>query len=106
MNVKDLEKMIKDIDTQPAAMLNDNFLVLPDKIEDKKTASGLFIPTTENNKRIQTGTIICNEENVDENSRIFSDGTKVAFRRFGGEEFTIDGVEYLVISAKDLVAVV
>ena len=33
-------------------------------------------------------------------------GQKVIFRRYGGEEVKVDGVEYLITSYKDVLAVI
>ena len=89
--------------------LADRVLVKPDEAE-QKTASGLYIASNAQEKP-QRGTIVAVGAGKvnDKGERIPMDvkvGDKVLYSKYGGTEVHFKGEEYLIVSARDLLAVV
>jgi len=78
--------------------------------EEETTASGLVIPDTAK-ERPQEGEVIAvgpGRFTEDGSSRVAMDvkaGDRVIYSKYGGTEVKIDGVEYLILSARDVLAV-
>jgi chaperonin GroES len=90
--------------------LGDRVVVKPDSDQDTRTASGLVIPDTAKEKP-QMGTVVAVGPGAlnDEGSRMpmdVSEGDKVLYSKFAGTEVKLEGNEYLVLSSRDLLAVV
>ena len=70
---------------------------------ETKTASGIFIPETASNERPQQGVVeaIGNSEEI-----TVKKGQKVMFKKYSGEEFSIDGKNYVIVKAKEIIAVI
>jgi chaperonin GroES len=98
--------MGKDFSLKP---LEDRIVVKPIE-EEETTASGLVIPDTAK-ERPQEGEVIAvgdGRYTDDGNTRVAMDvkvGDKVIYSKYGGTEVKIDGVEYLILSARDVLAV-
>ena len=77
---------------------------------DQTTASGLVIPDTAKEKP-QEGTVVAvgpGRWNEDGDGRIAIDvkvGDTVIYSKYGGTEVKVDGEEYLILSARDVLAV-
>ena len=70
---------------------------------ETKTASGIFIPETASNERPQQGIV----EAVGTSEKIaVKKGQKVMFKKYSGEEFTVDGKDYVIVKSKEIVAIV
>ncbi|MGV7904009.1 co-chaperone GroES, partial [Mycobacterium kansasii] len=74
------------------------------------TASGLVIPDTAKEKP-QTGTVVAVGEGrvTEQGNRVptgINEGDTVLFSKYGGTEFNYNGEEYLVLSARDVLAVI
>lgn len=90
--------------------LGDRVVVEPDEDQDMRTPSGLVIPDTAKEKP-QMGKVVAvgPGRRNDEGERVpveVGEGDKVLYSKYGGTEVKIDGIEYLVLSANDLLAVV
>ncbi len=90
--------------------LGDRVVVKPDEEQDVRTPSGLVIHDTAKEKP-QMGEVIAVGPGAlnDEGERMPMDvkeGDKVLYSKFAGTEVKIDGVDYLVLSARDLLAIV
>jgi chaperonin GroES len=78
---------------------------------DQTTASGLVIPDTAKEKP-QEGTVVAvgpGRFNEDGDERIPLDitvGDKVIYSKYGGTEVKVEGEEYLILSGRDVLAVV
>ncbi len=68
--------------------------------QEAKTSSGLYLPETAKEKP-QTGVVIAIGD--DETIKVKPDD-KVLFAKYSGTEFKMDGVEYLLLDANDLLA--
>ncbi|RJP50113.1 MAG: co-chaperone GroES [Anaerolineaceae bacterium] len=68
--------------------------------QESKTSSGLYLPETAKEKP-QTGQVVAIGD--DESIKV-KPKDKVLFAKYTGTEFKMDGVEYLLIEANDLLA--
>jgi chaperonin GroES len=89
--------------------LEDKILVQANEAETK-TASGLVIPDTAKEKP-QEGTVVAVGEGrvTEKGNRIPLDvkaGDTVIYSKYGGTEIKYNGTEYLILSARDILAVV
>ena len=76
-----------------------------------KTASGIFLPDTASKEKSVTGTVVAVGPGkvYDNGVRVPVDlkvGDQVYFAKFGGQEVNVDGEKLLLISERDLYAVV
>ena len=89
--------------------LEDRIVVRPVEAE-QVTASGLVIPDTAKEKPQEAEVTAVGPGRVDDKGvRIPVDvavGDKVIFSKYGGTELKFNGEEYLVLSARDVLAVV
>ena len=90
--------------------LEDRIVVRPAEAEEK-TASGLVIPDTAKEKP-QEGTVVAvgpGRWDEDGEKRIpldVSEGDVVIYSKYGGTEIKYNNEEYLILSARDVLAVV
>ena len=82
--------------------LADRVLVKVDKVETK-TASGIIIPDTAQEK---TQTAVVAAVGDDKEKINVSVGQKVMHDKYAGTQIKIDGEEYLILKAGDIVAVI
>ena len=77
---------------------------------EKTTASGLVIPDSAKEKPQEGEVLAVGPGRVDDNgNRVPLDvavGDKVIYSKYGGTEVKYDGEEYLILSARDVLAVV
>ena len=89
--------------------LDDRIVVRPGKSEET-TASGLVIPDTAKEKPQEGEVVAVGPGRIDDNgNRIPLDvavGDKVIYSKYGGTEVKYGGDEFLVLSARDVLAVV
>jgi|SRR5262245_778122 chaperonin GroES len=99
--------MAKDFSLKP---LEDRIVVQANE-GDEMTSSGLVIPDTAKEKP-QEGTVVAVGEgrwDEDGEKRIPVDvkvGDTVIYSKYGGTEVKVEGDEYLILSARDVLAVV
>ncbi len=88
--------------------LEDRIVVQPSDAE-QTTASGLVIPDTAKEKP-QEGTVLAvGPGRFEDGQRIPLDvkvGDRVIYSKYGGTEVKYDGQEYLLLSARDVLAIV
>ena len=87
--------------------LDDRIVVLPNEAE-QTTASGLVIPDTAKEKP-QEGTVLAvGPGRFEDGARVPLDvkvGDKVLYSKYGGTEVKYNGEEYLILSARDVLAI-
>ena len=99
--------MAKDFKLKP---LEDRIIVLPAEAEET-TASGLVIPDTAKEKPVM-GTVVAvgpGKFNENGDARVPVDvavGDTVIYSKYGGTEVKVESDEYLILSARDVLAVV
>jgi len=78
-------------------------------IEEKgTTASGLVIPDTAKERPQEGEVVAVGPGAFEDGQRVPMDvsvGDKVIYSKYGGTEVKIDGTEYLILSARDVLAV-
>ena len=90
--------------------LEDRIVVRPGD-EEETTVSGIVIPDTAKEKP-QEGEVVAvgpGRFNEDGDERVPMDvkvGDKVIYSKYGGTEVKVEGEEYLILSARDVLAVV
>lgn len=82
--------------------LGDRVLIKVKEVETK-TASGLFIPQTAQEKTT-TGTVVAVGD--DKDAIVVKKGQDVMYDKYAGTSIKIDGVEHLIVSSGDLIAIV
>ena len=77
----------------------------------QKTKGGIYLPDTASKERPMEGTVLAvGEGRLDDNGRRVpmhvKAGDKVLFAKYGGTEYKVDDVEYLILSEKDILGVI
>jgi len=89
--------------------LEDRIVVKPNEAETQ-TASGLVIPDTAKEKPQEGKVVATGPGRIDDNgNRVpldVAEGDVVIFSKYGGTEVKYDGQEYLLLNARDILAVV
>ena len=97
--------MAKEFKLKP---LEDRIVVQPGE-EEEMTVSGIVIPDTAKEKP-QEGTVVAvGPGRFEDGARVPLDvavGDKVIYSKYGGTEVKVEGDEYLILSARDVLAVV
>jgi chaperonin GroES len=95
--------MAKDFKLKP---LEDRIVVKASE-GDQTTASGLVIPDTAKEKPQEGKVMAVGPGRFDDGVRVPMDvavGDKVIYSKYGGTEVKVDGEEYLILSARDVLA--
>ena len=104
-----MEKAEVDIVSVNIQPLEDRLVVRPLDAE-QTTASGLVIPDTAKEKPQEGEVLAIGPGRVDDNgNRVPLDvsvGDKVIYSKYGGTEVKFAGEDYLILSARDVLAVV
>lgn len=89
--------------------LEDRIVVRPAEAEER-TASGLVIPDSAKEKPQQGEVIAVGQGRFgDDNERVPMDiavGDTVVYSKYGGTEITVDGEDVLILSARDVLAII
>src|SRR6266511_2033610 len=87
--------------------LGDRIVVKPSE-EEEMTAAGLVIPDTAKERTQEGEVIAAGPGKFEDGQRVPMDvsvGDKVIYSKYGGTEVKIEGVEYLILSARDVLAI-
>jgi chaperonin GroES len=96
--------------TKTIRPLEDRILVRPEEAEET-TASGIVIPDTAKEKP-QEGTVIAvgPGKRSDQSGEIIpvdvKEGDRVIYSKYGGTDVTLNGEDLLILSARDVLAIV
>ena len=88
--------------------LEDRVVVKPSE-EEEMTTSGLVIPDTAKERPQEGEVIAVGPGRFEDCQRVPLDvkvGDKVIYSKYGGTEVKVEGDEYLILSARDVLAVV
>jgi chaperonin GroES len=88
--------------------LEDRIVVKPGE-EEETTVSGIVIPDTAKEKPQEGEVVAVGPGRFDEGARVPMDvkvGDKVIYSKYGGTEVKVEGDEYLILSARDVLAIV
>jgi chaperonin GroES len=89
--------------------LEDRIVVKPLEEDTQKTPSGIIIPDTAKEKPQEGEVVAVGPGRFEDGKRVPMDvkvGDRVLYSKYGGTEVKVDGDEYLVLSARDVLAVV
>jgi chaperonin GroES len=95
----------KDFALKP---LDDRIVVKPGE-EEEKTVSGIVIPDTAKEKPQEGSVVAVGPGRFEEGQRGPLDvavGDTVIYSKYGGTEFKVEGEEYLILSARDVLAII
>jgi chaperonin GroES len=96
--------MAKGFSLEP---LEDRIVVRPLEEETQKTAGGIIIPDTAKEKPQEGEVVAVGPGRFEDGNRVPVDvkvGDKVIYSKYGGTEVKVEGEEYLVLSARDVLA--
>ncbi|KKQ10043.1 MAG: 10 kDa chaperonin [Candidatus Daviesbacteria bacterium GW2011_GWA1_36_8] len=100
------KKSEKKINIKP---LMGYILVEPSEAESK-TASGLYLPETAQEKPAQGKVVAVGDDFFLPNGQVLrapvSVGQKVIYKKWGGDEIKVSGIEYKLVKFEDLMAVI
>jgi chaperonin GroES len=88
--------------------LEDRIVVKPAE-EEETTVSGIVIPDTAKEKPQEGEVIAVGPGRFEDGQRVPLDvkaGDKVIYSKYGGTEVKVEGEEYLILSARDVLAIV
>ncbi len=77
--------------------------------KETKTASGILLPDTAEEKPQEGKVIACGDDTQEEGKTIkcpVKVGDKVIYKKWGGNELKVEGKEFLLIKFDDLMAIV
>jgi chaperonin GroES len=97
--------MAKEFSLKP---LEDRIVVKPGE-EEETTVSGIVIPDTAKEKPQEGEVVAVGPGRFEDGQRVPLDvkvGDKVLYSKYGGTEVKVEGDEYLILSARDVLAVV
>ena len=97
--------MAKEFQLKP---LEDRIVVKPGE-EEEMTVSGIVIPDTAKEKPQEGEVIAVGPGRFEDGARVPLDvavGDKVIYSKYGGTEVKVEGDDYLILSARDVLAVV
>jgi chaperonin GroES len=89
--------------------LEDRVVVKPAEEETQRTPTGIIIPDTAKEKPQEGEVVAIGPGRFEEGKRIPLDvkvGDRVIYSKYGGTEIKVEGDDYLVLSARDLFAIV
>jgi chaperonin GroES len=89
--------------------LGDRVIVKPKEEDDARTPSGLVIPDTAKEKPQLGDVLAVGPGEFQDGERLPMDvsvGDVVVYSKYGGTEVKYEGTEYLILSARDLLAVI
>lgn len=90
--------------------LHDNLLVKP-IAEEQATKAGIILPDTVDKERPEKGEVIAvgPGKPTESGTRLpmtVQAGNKVLFKKYSPDEIKVDGVDYLIISESDILAII
>jgi chaperonin GroES len=88
--------------------LEDRVVVKPEE-EEETTVSGIVIPDTAKEKPQQGLVVAAGPGRFEDGKRVPMDvkaGDKILYSKYGGTEVKVEGEEYLVLSSRDILAIV
>jgi len=89
----------------------EEYVVIKPIVQEEKTSSGIYLPDTAHKDKPQTGTVVAigagrlleNGQRVDSELEV---GETVVFAKYAGSELQFDGVDYVVMKERDILAIV
>jgi len=97
----------KKLTVTPAA----GYLLIEPQEKESKTQGGIYLPDNASGEKPQQGVVLAtgSDEITDDGAKKPSPakvGNLVIYKKWGGNEVKIDGVEYLFVKFEDILAVI
>src|SRR6266498_3296113 len=97
----------KKLNLKPSA----GYLVIEPQEAETKTAGGIYLPDSAAGEKPQQGTVLAvgDDDITDSGAKKKAPakvGEKVIYKKWGGNEVKIDGIEYLFVKFEDILAVI
>jgi chaperonin GroES len=89
--------------------LEDRVVVKPLEEETQRTPTGIIIPDTAKEKPQEGEVVAVGPGRYEDGKRVPMDvkvGDRVIYSKYGGTEVKVEGEEYLILSARDIFALV
>jgi chaperonin GroES len=87
----------------------DDRIVVKANEEEEMTLSGIVIPDTAKEKPVEGTVVAVGPGKFEDGQRVPMDvkvGDTVIYSKYGGTEVKVEGEEYLILSARDVMAIV
>lgn len=89
----------------------DDHIVVKADVQEEKTRSGIYIPSTASKERPQMGEVVAvgPGKMTDDGKRLAMDvkvGDKILFSKYGPSEVKIEGKDLLILNQGDVLAIV
>ncbi|NLU44017.1 MAG: co-chaperone GroES [Acholeplasmataceae bacterium] len=89
----------------------EDYVVIKPIVQEEKTSSGIYLPDTAHKDKPQTGNVVAIGAGrlLDNGQRVASElevGQTVVFAKYAGSELEFDGVDYVVMKERDILAIV
>jgi chaperonin GroES len=109
LNNESAKLIINNITNMKLKPIHDHIVVKP-IIQDEITKSGIVLPDTIDKEKPEKGEVIAVGDGklLDNGQRAVISvkvGDKVMFKKYSPDEIKVDGVEYLIISESDVLAI-
>ena len=88
--------------------LGDRVIVQPSEGEEQ-TASGIVLPDTAKEKPQEGEVIAVGSGRTEDGTKVepeVSAGDKVIYSKYGGTDVKVEGIEYLILAERDILAVI
>ncbi len=97
----------KKLNLIPAA----GYLIIEPQEAETKTAGGIYLPDSASGEKPQQGTVLAvgDDEVTDGGAKKKAPakvGERVIYKKWGGNDVKVDGVEYLFVKFEDILAVI
>ena len=84
--------------------------VIIERIEERKTSSGIIIPETVSGEKPQRGRVVATGPGKMNNNQLtklgVKEGDEVLFGKYSGSEIKLDNKEYLVMREDDIIGII
>ncbi len=102
----DSQKKVNKINLKPLM----GYVLVEPSSADVQTASGIYLPETAQERPAQGTVLSIGEDQVLENGKVIKSpvkvGDKVVYKKWGGDEIKLAGIEYKLVKFDDLMAVI
>lgn len=103
---KTTETLTKKVNLRPLM----GYILIEPSAAETQTASGLYLPETAQEKPAGQGTVVAVGQEMVMGGQVFPSpvkvGDKVIYKKWGGDEVKLNGIEYKLVKFEDLMGVI
>lgn len=81
------------------------YLLIEPLEKETKTAGGIYLPDNASTEKPQKGKVLAVGDDIKDFKKPCTVGTFVIYKKWGGNEVKIDGVEYTFVKFEDVLAI-